>query len=167
MKIFFVKGAINLVEVLLLVFDKFYKDRELYFILLRNEVVFYFCISFVMKVLFFLLFFNRNFVYFVFDSYCILLSWRTIDYCGKLYVIYLVFVIGVKIWYIRKEGCFYFKFIFLNVLKDVLNGFFVIFNIGEIDCREGLLRVVDNCKYDIIGEVIEVVVEIYIVFFIE
>lgn len=55
----------------------------------------------------------------------------------------------------------------MNVLKDVLNGFFVIFNVGEIDCWEGLLRVVDNCKYDIMEEVIEVVVEIYIVFFIE
>lgn len=71
----------------------------------------------------------------------------------------------MKIWYIRKESFFYFKFVFLNVLKEVLNDLIVIFNIGEIDCREGLLRVVDKCNYDFVEEAIEIIVSIYIDFF--
>lgn len=166
-KIFFVKGAINLVEVLLPVLDKLHKDRELHLTLLRNEAAFYSCISLVMKVPFSPLPSNPNFVYFASDSHCISPSWRTIDYCGKPHVIHPVLATGVKIWHIRKEGCFYPKFTLLNALKDVPNGSPVIFNIGEIDCREGLLRAVDNCKYDTIGEAIEAAVEIYIAFLTE
>ena len=166
-KIFFVKGALNLVEVLLPILDKLHKDRELHLTLLRNEAAFYSCISLVMKVPFSPLPSNPNFVYFASDSHCISPSWRTIDYCGKPHVIHPLLATGVKIWHIRKEGCFYPKFTLLNALKDVPNGSPVIFNIGEIDCREGLLRAVDNCKYDTIGEAIDAAVEIYIAFLTE
>ena len=166
-KIFFVKGALNLVKALLPILDKVHKDRGLHLTLLRNEAAFYSCISQVMKVPFSPLPFNPNFVYFASDSHCISPSWRAIDYCGKPHVVHPILATGVKIWHIRKEGCFYPKFALLNALKDVPNGCPVIFNIGEIDCREGLLRAVDNCKYDTIGEAIEAAVEIYIAFLTE
>ena len=73
----------------------------------------------------------------------------------------------MKILHIRKEGCFYPKCTLLNALKDVPNGSSVIFSVGEIDCREGLLRAVDNCKYDTMEEAIEAAVEIYIAFLTE
>ena len=56
------------------------------------------------------------------------------------------------------------KFSLLNALKEVPNGSYIIFNIGEINCREGLLRAVHNCKYDTIEEAISATVEIYIGF---
>ena len=166
-KILFVKGALNLVKVLLPILDKLHQDRELHLTLLRNEAAFYSCISHVMEVPFSPLPCNPNFVYFASDSHCIPPSWRTINYCGKPHIIHPLLATGVKIWHIRKEGCFYPKFTLLNALKDVPNGSPVIFNIGEIDCREGLLRAVDNCKYDTMGEAIEAAVEIYIAFLAE
>ena len=166
-KIFFVKGALNLVKALLPILDEVHKDRGLHLTLLRNEAAFYSCISLVMREPFSPLPCNPNFVYFASDSHCISPSWRAINYCGKPHIIHPILATGVKIWHIRKEGCFYPKFTLLNALKDVPNGSPVIFNIGEIDCREGLLRAVDNCKYDTIGEAIEAAVEIYIAFLTE
>lgn len=163
-KIFFVKGALNLVEALLPILDNLHKNRELHLTLLRNEAAFYSCISHAMQVPFSPLPSNPEFVYFASDSHCISPAWRIIDYCNKPYVIHPLLATGVKIWHIRKEGCFYPKFTLLNALKAVPNGSTVIFNIGEIDCREGLLRAVNNCKYDTMEEAIESAVDIYITF---
>lgn len=163
-KIFFVKGALNLVNALLSILDKVHKDRELHLTLLRNEAAFYSCISHVMQVPFCPMPSNPKFIYFASDSHCISPAWRIIDYCDKPHVIHPLLATGVKIWHIRKEGCFYPKFTLLNALKEVPNGSTVIFNIGEIDCREGLLRAVNNCKYDTVEEAIKATVDIYIDF---
>ena len=163
-KIFFVKGALNLVEALLPILDKVHKDRELHLTLLRNEAAFYSCISHVMQVPFSPMPSNPQFIYFASDSHCLSPAWRIIEYCEKPHVIHPVLATGVKIWHIRKDGCFYPKFTLLNALKEVPNGSTVIFNIGEIDCREGLLRAVDDCKYDTVEEAIKATVDIYISF---
>lgn len=163
-KILFVKGALNLVEALLPILEKVHNGRGLHLTLLRNEAAFFSCISHTMKVPFLPLPHNPKFIYFASDSHCISPAWRVIDYCGKPHVLHPLLATGVKVWHIRKEGCFYPKFALLNALKEVPNGSTVIFNIGEIDCREGLLAAVDNCKYDTIVEAIVGVVETYIGF---
>ncbi|XP_078368702.1 uncharacterized protein LOC144652530 [Oculina patagonica] len=163
-KIFFVKGALNLVKALLPILDKVHKDRELHLTLLRNEAAFYSCISHVMQVPFSPMPCNPKFIYFASDSHCISPAWRIIDYCDKPHVIHPLLATGVKIWHVRKEGCFYPKFTLLNALKEVPNGSTVIFNIGEIDCREGLLRAVNSCKYDTKEEAIKATMDIYISF---
>lgn len=166
-KILFVRGALNLVNPLLPILDKLHNDRGLHLTLLRNEAAFYSCISYVMKVPFSPLPQNPKFVYFAADSHCISPAWRVINYIDEPHVIHPLLATGVKLWHIRKEGCFYPKFSLLNALKAVPNGSVVIFNIGEIDCREGLLRAVNNCKYDTMEEAIAAAVDIYIGFLLE
>ena len=165
-KILFVKGALNLVKPLLPVLDKLHSGRDLHLTLLRNEAAFYSCISHLMNVPFTCmpLPMKQEFIYFASDSHCLSPAWRVINYRDQPHVIHPLLATGVKIWHIRKEGCFYPKFSLLNALKEVPNGSYIIFNIGEIDCREGLLRAVHNCKYDTIEEAISATVEIYIGF---
>ena len=165
-KILFVNGALNLVKPLLPVLDKLHSGRDLHLTLLRNEAAFYSCISHLMNVPFTCMPLKRKqeFIYFASDSHCLSPAWRVINYRDKPHVIHPLLATGVKIWHIRKEGCVYPKFSLLNALKEVSNGSYIIFNIGEIDCREGLLRAVHNCKYDTIEEAISATVEIYIGF---
>ena len=160
-KILYVKGVLNLVKPLLPVLDKLHDGRNLHLTLLRNEAAFYSCISHVMKVPFTPFPENPEFIYFASDSHSISPAWRVINYRGKSHVIHPLLATGVKVWHVRKEGCFYPKFSLLNALKAVPNGSGVIFNIGEIDCREGLLHAVNNCKYDTLEEAIEATVDIY------
>lgn len=163
-KILFVKGALNSTKAFIPVLDKLHKDRGLHLTLLRNEAAFFSCISLVMEVPFSPLPQNPDFIYFASDSHCISPAWRTINYQEKPHVIHPLLATGVKIWHIRKESSFYPKFALLNALKEVPNDSTVIFNIGEIDCREGLLRAVDKCNYDSVEEAIETIVSIYIDF---
>lgn len=163
-KILFIKGALNLVEPLLPVLDKLHDGRNLHLTLLQNEAAFYSCISHVMKVPFSPLHQNLGFVYFASDSHCISPAWRLINYRGKPHVIHPLLATGVKIWHMRKENCFYPKFSLLNALNAIPDSSVVIFNIGEIDCREGLLQAINSCKYDTMEEAIETVVEIYVRF---
>ena len=99
-KIFFVKGALNLVKALLPILDKVHQDRELHLTLLRNEAAFYSCISLVMKVPFSSLRCNPNFIYFASDSHRISPAWRIIDYCDTPHVIHPLLAMGVQIWHI-------------------------------------------------------------------
>ena len=163
-KILFVKGALNLVKPLLPILDKLHDGRGLHLTLLRNEAAFYSCISHVMKVPFSPLPQNPKFIYFASDSHCISPAWRMINYRDKPHVIHPLLATGVKIWHIRKEGCFYPKYSLLSALEAIPNSSIVIYNIGEIDCREGLLRAVNSCKYDTVKEAIEAIVQIYVQF---
>ena len=163
-KILFVKGALNLVEPLLPILDKLHEGRGLHLTILRNEAAFYSCISHVMKVPFSPLPQDPEFIYFASDSHCISASWRLINYRGKPCIIHPLLATGVKIWHIRKEGYFYPKFSLLNALKAIPDSSVVIFNIGEIDCREGLFQAINSCKYDTMEEAIETAVAIYIRF---
>lgn len=58
-------------------------------------------------------------------------------------------VTGLKHWHLRKESNFYPKANFWNVLQRIPAGSRVVFVLGEIDCREGILRAVEKCKYEV------------------
>jgi len=56
-------------------------------------------------------------------------------------------VTGVKHWHLRQDSDFYPRVNFLSALKSIPEGAEVIFIIGEIDCREGILLAVERDKY--------------------
>ena len=56
---------------------------------------------------------------------------------------------GTKIWHLRPDSVFYPKCSFNNAIQFLPKQAAVIVCLGEIDCREGLLRAVERCKYDV------------------
>lgn len=56
-------------------------------------------------------------------------------------------VTGVKQWHLRRESTFYPKEIFRRTMTSVPDGSEVMFLIGEIDCREGILVAVERGVY--------------------
>jgi hypothetical protein len=60
--------------------------------------------------------------------------------------------LGVKHWHLRPESTFYPKNNFFNSLKSIPDGSDVIFILGEIDCREGLLLALERDKYSTIQD---------------
>ena len=61
-------------------------------------------------------------------------------------------VTGVKQWHLRKESDFYTKEIFRRAMVSVPDGSEVIFCVGEIDCREGILVAVEKGVYKDVQE---------------
>jgi hypothetical protein len=61
-------------------------------------------------------------------------------------------VTGVKQWHLRKESNFYTKEIFKRTMASVPDMSEVIFLIGEIDCREGILVAVEKGVYKDVQE---------------
>ena len=71
-------------------------------------------------------------------------------------------VTGVKIWHLRPESEFYTKHNFETVSQTIPPGSDVMFNIGEIDCREGIIQAVQKCRYDSQEEAMETLARIYL-----
>jgi tetratricopeptide (TPR) repeat protein len=65
---------------------------------------------------------------------------RTITLVPKL-------VTGLKHWHLREESHFYPKEIFNRTCASIPDGSTVVFLVGEIDCREGMLRAVERDQH--------------------
>ena len=65
------------------------------------------------------------------------------------YTIHPILSTGTKLWHLRRDGIFYPKVNFYNALRCIPDGAIVVFNFGEIDCRESLQKCVDDCKYEV------------------
>ncbi|KAJ0411310.1 hypothetical protein ATCC90586_005719 [Pythium insidiosum] len=70
-------------------------------------------------------------------------------------------VTGVKHWHLRKESDFYPKQNFWAVIESLPPRSRVIFLIGEIDCREGILQAFEKCKYETLQEGMEHTIDIF------
>ena len=93
------------------------------------------------------------------DSHVLPLAWARLQGSGRQLVPKLV--TGVKHWHLRPESRFYPKFNFLQALKTIPDSSDVIFTIGEIDCREGILVAVEKCIYDSVEQVVQFMTLIY------
>lgn len=99
------------------------------------------------------------------DSHVLPLSWAFVPNPGhdmEQIVLIPKIVTGVKQWHLRPESCFYPKANFFNAVKSIPDHSEVVVVIGEIDCREGLLKAVEKCDYDSIEEGINAVIAIFI-----
>ncbi|XP_070539318.1 uncharacterized protein [Ptychodera flava] len=161
-KILFVKGSFRILHGINRLLDPCYKDRDLHLTLIRNEAAYYATISQLMTIDMVPLPEDKKFIYFASDSHCLTTAWRSIIYKGSPHIIHPLLATGCKIWHLRPEGTFYPKENFFNMMKIVPKRATVIFNMGEIDCREGIIFAVEKCKYDSADEGISKVVDIYL-----
>ncbi|XP_077987691.1 uncharacterized protein LOC144442265 isoform X2 [Glandiceps talaboti] len=161
-KILFIKGSTRLLHGINRLLDPCHKGRDLHLTLIRNEAAYYATISQLMTINMYPLPQNPKFIYFASDSHCLTPAWRTIEYKGSPHTIHPLLATGCKIWHLRPEGVFYPKESFFSMMKVVPKRSTVIFNMGEIDCREGILFAVEKCKYDNMEDGIAKVIDIYL-----
>merc|ERR1712130_1098947 len=71
-------------------------------------------------------------------------------------------VTGVKIWHLREKSTFYTKFAFWERITSLPAGADVVLILGEIDCREGILKAVQKGRYASIHEAVVSLVDLYV-----
>lgn len=101
-------------------------------------------------------------LYMVGDSHVISPAWNIVKLNEEYRLITPLLVTGIKHWHLRPESVFYPKANFESAINTIPNGSDVIFLLGEIDCREGLLLAVEKDIYTNIQEGIEHTVKLFI-----
>lgn len=103
----------------------------------------------------------KNPIYAVGDSHCLSCAWAVVVVNGAPRLIVPKLVTGVKHWHLRQESDFYPKFNFKTALSSIPDKASVMFIIGEIDCREGILLAVERDKYSSVQEGMKSTVAIF------
>mmetsp|Transcript_55269 Transcript_55269/g.158921 ORF Transcript_55269/g.158921 Transcript_55269/m.158921 type:complete len:919 (+) Transcript_55269:69-2825(+) len=71
-------------------------------------------------------------------------------------------VTGAKIWHMREDSNFYTKFLFWERISCLPKGAPVIINLGEIDCRESVLRSVQQGKHASVETALTALIGLYL-----
>jgi len=104
----------------------------------------------------------NNPLYMIGDSHVISPAWSIVKVNDEDRLISPLLVTGIKHWHLRPESVFYPKANFECAVNSVPNGSDVIFLLGEIDCREGLLLAVERDIYSNLQEGIEHTVKLFL-----
>jgi len=94
-------------------------------------------------------------VYVVGDSHCLPPAWSVVTFNGHRRLLIPKLATGVKQWHLRREGKFYPKANFENVVASIPSNATVIVMVGEIDCREGLLQAVERDYHESLAKAME------------
>jgi tetratricopeptide (TPR) repeat protein len=94
------------------------------------------------------------------DSHTLPCAWQRIR--GGSTLLQPLLVTGCKMWHLREEGNFFPKYNFEKAIQSVPNGSEIMFLLGEIDCREGLLVCVEKGRYASLEEGVLVVVKLFL-----
>ena len=78
-------------------------------------------------------------------------AYQKIEFGGSTRRIVPKLVTGLKCWHLRPESTFYPKFNFFNVVRTIPKNANVIFQFGEIDCREGIVFAVQKMIYEVLS----------------
>eukprot|EP01123_Difflugia_compressa_P008757 TRINITY_DN2699_c0_g1_i1.p1 TRINITY_DN2699_c0_g1~~TRINITY_DN2699_c0_g1_i1.p1 ORF type:complete len:211 (+),score=31.73 TRINITY_DN2699_c0_g1_i1:200-832(+) len=105
---------------------------------------------------------NKPLIYLSGDSHALVSAWQSIKFRGVPHLIKPLLVTGLKCWHLRPESNFYPKYNFWNIIPNAPRGSHVIFQYGEIDCREGLVVAMHKCIYEDIAEGAAVAADIYL-----
>jgi len=161
----YVNGHLNIVPLFVKLLDPLFKmTDDLHKTSIRNEQAYYSCISNIYATLPpTTASLTLPKIYMIGDSHVLPAAWRTVKgNNGNQFCINPVLVTGLKIWHLRKESQFYTKSSYQNSLKTIPQGATCIFTLGEIDCREGVEKAVQTCKYDSRDEAMKHLVDIYV-----
>ncbi|XP_074654375.1 uncharacterized protein LOC141908291 isoform X2 [Tubulanus polymorphus] len=166
-KIFYVNGALRIVQKLMSILEHLWPGRDLHKTAIRNEAAYFRCIQLVMKqcppdVINCSDLNSQNFLYFLSDSHCITPAWQKLLCKGTPVTVHPVLSTGTKIWHLRHEEKLYTREGFFTAIKVIPNNALVVVNFGEIDCRESLTTCVQKCYYDSLEEAMECLIDIYI-----
>lgn len=91
-------------------------------------------------------------IYLCGDSHCLSGGWSILKVHSLPRLVIPKLVTGVKCWHLRPESKFYPKENFLQTIASIPIGSEVIFVLGEIDCREGLLAALERGQYGSLEE---------------
>lgn len=106
---------------------------------------------------------SNKLIYVVGDSHVLPLSWASIkDKNNNDVVLVPKLVTGVKHFHCRQTSEFYTKVGLLNAIKTIPDKSSVMFVLGEIDCREGILRAVERDCYPTIDAGISATISMFI-----
>lgn len=162
-KIVYLAGNLELAKKIVDVIHPTREGREIHTTSIRNEHAYNCCIAQLMvyhtipnnlK--------EKKRIYVAGDSHSLVTAWQPIVFRGEEHQIEPLLVTGCKCWHLRPESKFFPKVNFWKVVTTAPHGSTVIFQFGEIDCREGLIMSVQKCVYKDIEEGVQVVVDIYI-----
>ncbi|GAM29273.1 hypothetical protein SAMD00019534_124490 [Acytostelium subglobosum LB1] len=160
-KILYVLGILEPLPALISALEPLRKDRNLHLTVTRNEQAYFMCISQLMTFRE-LPIPNYPPIYIAGDSHSTVPAWTTCTIDGKPRLFHPLLTTGLKMWHLRPSSKFFPKFNFYAVTCTAPKGSEIVFQFGEIDCREGILVSVDKCRYNTIEEGIEVTIDIYI-----
>lgn len=163
-KILYVCGALQVIPHLVSLLEPLRLHRELHLTTIRNEHAYYSCVSQALHSVPFPLYpagSAPEAIFVVGDSHCLSSAWQRLEVGGRSYLLTPKLVTGLKCWHLRDDCKFYTRRNFECAMRSIPDGSTVIFNFGEIDCREGLLVAVEKCKYETIEEGIEKCINVY------
>lgn len=99
---------------------------------------------------------QERLIYMVGDSHSLPPAWSVMTWKGQSRLLVPKLATGVKQWHLRREGKFYPKANFENVVATIPSkADAVIVIIGEIDCREGLLQAVERDYHESLSKAME------------
>lgn len=163
-KVLYVKGCLQVIPKLMQLLQPLYDGKDLHKTNIRNEAAYFGCISMIYKTYPEIQAADltaEKLVYFIGDSHCIPPAWQKVTLQDGSYTIHPILSTGTKIWHLRPEGTFYPKTNFYSVIEQIPDGARVIVCLGEIDCREALLKCWEKARYETIEDGIEAVINIY------
>ena len=163
-KVLFIAGRVRGIVALANLLEKVRAGRDLHLTAVRNEHAYFCCVAQTAAhvdasraeadIA------AKRIVYMVGDSHSVPPGWQRVETVGK--TIWPKLVTGIKAWYLRPGCDFYPRLHFDNTVASIPDGSDVVFVIGEIDCREGILLCVEKLKYDSVDEGIAVSVDHYV-----
>lgn len=158
-KMLYVLGQFDQVLAIAEQVEKFRPGWEFHLTTIRNEHAYYTCSVQALDVRRATLTIDKTLprVYVIGDSHSLSCAWQTVD--SKLLEPRLV--TGCKMWHLRPGGDFFPKVNFERAIETIPDGSEVMFLLGEIDCREGLLICVEKGRYETLDEGIRVVINIF------
>lgn len=96
------------------------------------------------------------------DSHILTLAWQFLEFDEERFILIPLLVTGAKLWHLREESKFYTMFSFWDKLTILPIESPVIFLLGEIDCREGILHSVQKGKHDTFDDALRMIVNVYL-----
>lgn len=164
-KILYVRGAVQPLPALVAALEKFRAGQDLAATAVRNEHAYYLCMCGVLAG-------PRpppcapaardgRPLYLLGDSHCISPAWQRLGGGDGGHVVPRL-ATGLKCWHLR-DGCRFFpRANFESAVDAVPEGSRAVFAFGEIDCREGMLRAVEQARYDSLDEAVAASVAVYV-----
>jgi len=169
-KMLYVCGGLQVLPTLINLLEPLRVDRDLHLTPIRNEHAYYSSLAQMMRDIPFPLPHTlahaplEDSIYVCGDSHCMSAAWQVIKVDAHPRPMLLVprLVTGLKVWHLRPSCRFFPKRNFEAAMRHIPSRANVIFNFGEIDCREGILRAVEKGKYETLEDGIRMAVDVYI-----
>ncbi|CEP00870.1 hypothetical protein PBRA_008182 [Plasmodiophora brassicae] len=154
-KLLFLTGELRALPSMIAVVETV-RPRGLHTTTIRNEHAYYCCVVQLLHSMTVPLAPAQRRFHVIADSHGLSSAWRVCAR-GRMFIPHVI--TGVKCWHLRPSSTFFTKSAFWASVDLIPPGADVIVNIGEIDCRDGMIRAVEHGYYDTMNEAIEATVQ--------